>query len=245
MATPDKTHRSAFPVTRWTLVQAVQGDNPEEAARAMEKLCEGYWYPIYTFLRHSGRGAHDAEDLTQEFFQKLVSEDTLHSAREDAGKLRSYLLAVLKRLLSDDTRHRGALKRGGQLVHVPFDAMEADQRFALEVKTAGDPESHFTRAWAEELISGVREKLRAAYEVTGRAGVFETLLPFLMWDKEPPSHREIATQIGSSEAASRILIHRLRVKFRSLLRDELALTVQTPEEIPGELAWLQDVLSEK
>ena len=90
-----------------------------------------------------------------------------------------------------------------------------------------------------------RARLRAAYDVTGRAGVFETLLPFLMWDKEPPSHREIAAQIGSSEAASRILIHRLRVKFRSLLRDELALTVQTPEEIPGELAWLQDVLSEK
>lgn len=235
-------HDVVFPVTHWSLVQTVQGENAEEAARALEELCRAYWYPIYAFLRRSGRNAPDAEDLTQEFFQTLVTGDALHSARRDAGKLRSYLLAVLKRVISDHNRHVRAQKRGGTRTQVSFDAMQASERYALEPEAPRDPEWLFTHAWAQDLIAGVREKLRAAYQVIGREGVFDVLLPFLMWDNEPPSHREIATQIGSSEASSRILIHRLRTKFRDLLRNEVSLTVLTPQEIPEELAWLQNVL---
>jgi RNA polymerase sigma factor (sigma-70 family) len=239
------TLNAAFPVTHWTLVHAAQGEDPMAAQRAMEDLCNGYWYPIYAFLRHSGHSAPDAEDLTQEFFQELVAGDALHSARRDEGKLRTYLLAVLKRQLSDRTRHDHAQKRGGGRTHVSFDAMDASERYALEPEDGHDPEWLFTHAWAQDLLAGVREKLREAYQVVGREGVFDTLLPFLMWDKEPPSHREIAARIGSSEASSRIMIHRLRTKFRELLRTEVSLTVRTPEEIPEELAWLQNVLAGK
>lgn len=234
---------AAFPTTHWTLVSAVQGGGPEEAAQAMEELCRSYWYPIYAFLRRSGHSAADAEDLTQAFFHRLITEDALLSARQDAGKLRSWLLGVLKRLLSDHSRHHATQKRGGGQVMVSFDEMDAEERYAREPVDAHDPERIFTHTWAHQLLAGVREKLRGAYETTGRAGVFDVLLPFLTCDREPPSHREIANQLGSSEAASRILIHRLRVKFRDLLRDEVALTVLTPEEIPGELAWLQGVLA--
>ncbi len=245
MPQADTTSNSAFPTTHWTLVQAVQGGNAADAALAMEQLCKGYWYPIYAYLRRSGHGTEDAEDLTQAFFHRLITDDAIQSVRQDVGKLRSYLLGVLKRLMSDHTRHHAAQKRGGGILHISFEAMDAEERYAREPQDTRDPEWIFTHAWAHELLTGVREKLRDAFSATGRAGVFDVLLPFLMWDNEPPSHKEIAKQLGSSETATRILIHRLRTKFRDLLRDEVARTVLTPQEIPGELAWLQSVLAEK
>ena len=119
---------AAFPVTHWTLVHAARGEDVEKAERAMEDLCTGYWYPIYAFLRRSGQSTSDAEDLTQEFFQSLVTGDALHSAQQEEGKLRSFLLAILKRQISNRIRHDHAQKRGGARTHVSFDAMEASER---------------------------------------------------------------------------------------------------------------------
>lgn len=239
---PDESN-AAFPTTHWTLVQAVQGGDPESAARAMEELCRGYWYPIYAFLRRSGHREMDAQDFTQAFFHRLITEEAILTARPENGRLRSYLLGVLKRLLSDQGRYRATQRRGGRIPHVSFDAMEAEERYACEPMDAEDPETVFCRAWANDLLSGIRGKLRAVYETAGRSEVFDLLLPFLMWENEPPSHREIAEKIGSSETATRILIHRLRVKFRSLVREEVARTVLIPGEIPGEMEWLQSVLA--
>lgn len=236
---------SEFPTTHWTLVLAVQEGSAAEAAQAMEDLCKRYWYPIYAFLRRSGHAAHDAEDLTQGFFEKLIGDEAMQHARQEAGKLRSYLLAVLKRHLSDHHRHAKAQKRGGILTHISFEEMDAEERYANEPLDTRDPEKIFTHAWANELLAGVREKLRESFTATGRTEVFNLLLPFLVWDADPPACKEIAQQLGASEAATRILIHRLRAKFRDLLRDEVARTVLKPEEIPGELAWLQSVLSQK
>jgi RNA polymerase sigma-70 factor (ECF subfamily) len=207
------------------------------------KLCAGYWYPIYAYLRRSGHSPHDAEDLTQAFFHRLLTEKALLTADEGSGKLRSWLLGVLKHLLSDHFRHRDALKRGGRIPHISFDEMATEDRYAHEAQSESDSDAFFTQVWAQDLLTTVRGRLREAYEAAGRKDVFDLLLPYLMWDKEPPSCREIAEKIGSSEVATRILIHRLRVKFRTLLKDEVARTVLTPEEIPGELAWLQDVLA--
>ncbi len=243
MSAPDHSLNASFPSTHWTLVHALQNGNPEDAAAAMEELCKGYWYPIYAFLRRSGHAAHDAEDLTQAFFHRLITENALLSAQQEAGKLRSWLLGVLKRLLSDDARHNDAQKRGGNVLHVSFDEMAAEERYAHEPQTESDLDAFFTQVWAQDLLASVRVKLREAYEAAGRKEVFDLLLPYLMWDNEPPSCREVAEKIGSSEVATRILIHRLRVKFRTLLREEVAHTVLTPGEIPGELAWLQSVLA--
>ncbi len=236
---------AAFPTTHWTLVQIVQGNDAAAAAQAMDELCKGYWYPIYAFLRRSGHGVEDAEDLAQAFFEKLISEDAIQAARQDAGKLRSFLLSVLKRMLSKHARRHSAQKRGGGQIHVSFDEMNAEERYAREPWDTRDPEWIFTHAWAHELLAGVREKLRVTLAATGRAETFDLLLPFLLWDNEPPSHKEIAQQLGSSETAARILIFRLRGKFRDLLREEVARTVLSPDEIAGEMAWLQNVLSAK
>jgi RNA polymerase sigma factor (sigma-70 family) len=243
MPAADASRQHDFPVTHWSLVRAVQDGSAEDSARAMEELCKSYWYPIYAFLRRDGHSPHDAEDLTQAFFHRLITEHALLTAQPEAGKLRSWLLGVLKHLLSDHHRHHEAQKRGGGVPHVSFDELAAEERYAHEPQTVGDPDALFTHVWAQSLLAGVRGKLREAYEGAGRREVFELLLPFLLWDKDPPSCREIAQQIGSSEVATRILIHRLRVKFRSLLREEVARTVLTPEEIPGEMAWLQGVLA--
>lgn len=209
----------------------------------MEELCKGYWYPIYAFLRRSGYAKHDAQDLTQAFFHRLITENALLTAQQEAGKLRSWLLSVLKRLISDHTRHHSARKRGGGTSHVSFDELAAEERYKLEPTEVSDPDALFTHVWAQDLVADVREKLREAYCASGRAEVFEMLEPFLLWEKDPPSCREIAQKIGSSEVATRLLIHRLRVKFRTLLKEEVARTVLTPQEIPGELAWLQSVLA--
>jgi RNA polymerase sigma-70 factor (ECF subfamily) len=245
MSKIEDRHSSDFPTTHWTLVQAVQKGSAAEAAQAMEDLCKRYWYPIYAFLRRSGHAVHDAEDLTQGFFERLIGDESIQHARQEAGKLRSYLLAVLKRHISDHTRHANAQKRGGILTHISFDEMDAEERYTCEPQDTRDPEKIFTHAWANELLTGVREKLRESFTATGRAEVFNLLLPFLMWESHQPAYKEIAQQLGSSEAAARIFIHRLRTKFRDLLREEVARTVLAPEEIPGEMAWLQSVLSQK
>lgn len=240
----DASNFAAFPSTHWTLVQAVQGGDPDAAARAMEELCRGYWYPIYAFLRRSGHREADAQDFTQAFFHRLITEEAILTAQRENGRLRSYLLGVLKRLLSDHGRHHGAKRRGGGIPHVSFDAMEAEERYACEMREGGDPDAVFCRAWADDLLAGVRKNLRTAYETAGRSEIFDLLLPFLVWETEPPSHREIAAKIGSSETATRILIHRLRVKFRSLVREEVARTVLHPDEIAAEMAWLQSVVAD-
>ena len=239
----DDLHQSGFPTTHWTLVQVVQDGSPGEAATALEAICTSYWYPIYAFLRRSGHGQHDAEDLTQAFFARLISEEAIQTVRREQGKLRSYLLGVLKRVLADHLRLGSAQKRGGGKVHVSFDQMEAEERYAHEPQDTRDPEWLFTQAWARELFSSVQQKLRTAFIETGRAEAFDALLPFIACDTEAPSQRELAEKLGKSETAAGTMIHRLREKFRTLLREEVAKTVLTPEEIPGEMAWLQEMLS--
>jgi DNA-directed RNA polymerase specialized sigma24 family protein len=165
---PDASRYADFPSTHWTLVQAVQGGNADDAARAMEKLCAGYWYPIYAYLRRSGHAAHDAEDLTQAFFHRLITEKALDMAQQGSGKLRSWLLGVLKHLLSDHFRHLGTQKRGGGIPHVSFDEMAAEERYTHEAQTESDPDAFFTQVWAQDLLTTVRgrsarpTKLRAA-----------------------------------------------------------------------------------
>jgi RNA polymerase sigma-70 factor (ECF subfamily) len=245
MSFADRTRSSPFPTTHWTLVQAVQAGTPAEAAKALEALCRDYWYPIYAFLRRSGHAAHDAEDLTQAFFERLVSEESLMDARREQGRLRSFLLGVLRRLLSDHGRHLATQRRGGEHSHVSFDAMEAEERYAAEPQDTRDPELLFSQAWARELFLGVQGKLREAFLATGRAEAFEALLPFVTCDTAVPSQKELAQKLGKSETAAGVMVFRLREKFRSLLRKEVAETVLTPEEIPAEMAWLQTMLGAK
>lgn len=234
-----------FPTTHWTLVKAVQAGNPEEAAKAMETLCKGYWYPIYAFLRRSGHASHDAEDLTQMLFTQLVSDDALQRARQEAGRLRSFLLGMLKRLISDHQRHAGAQKRGGGQAPLSLEAMTAEQRYASEPVDRRDAEWIFTCSWAEEVVTHARNRLRESFQSNDRASVYEALLPFITWSDDPPSYQKIAGQIGASLTSVRIQIFRLRAQFREMIEEEVARTVVDRADVPEEMKRLQAALAEK
>jgi DNA-directed RNA polymerase specialized sigma24 family protein len=238
-------HRSAatFPVTHWTMVRDTRSDDPKEAAQAMTLLCERYWYPIYAFLRRSGHSAANAEDLTQTFFQRLIERETIQSIQHEDSRLRSFLLGCLKQMLSDEARHANTQKRGGRSLHISFEEMGAEKRYALEPVDHSDPATLFSHAWAHELFANVRDKLKTSFTKSRRAGVFDALLPFVTLEDEPPSYRDTALKLGSSEASCRILVFRLREKFRELLKEEIALTTDSPEEVVNELAWLRRVLA--
>lgn len=240
-----KTHSSPFPTTHWTLIQSVQAGSEEEAARAMEDICKNYWFPIYAYLRRSGRSAHDAEDITQAFFTKLIGDRSIiANVRQERGRLRSFLLSVLVRLLSDLGRHDNALKRGGGKSVVSFDAMEAEERYAHEPQDGRDPEKIYLHAWAGGVLRGVHARLRAAFEEEGRLEMFETLDPYLGSEETQPPYDEMAVKLGSTPGAVRLLVHRLRKKFRDLLEREIAKTVMKTEDIEEELAWLRKVMTE-
>ena len=231
-----------FPTTHWTLVTRVR-QGGEVRPAALEELCRLYWYPIYVFLRRRGYAQHDAGDLTQGFFVKLLGDETFDAARGDKGRLRTFLLCAMDRHLADQQRRLGAQKRGGGQQIISFEELHAEERYALEPQDRRDPEWLFTQAWAQLLIDGVRGKLRETFAETGRQGVFDALLPFLLWDDAPPSYREVSQKLEASETAVRLLVFRARTKFRELLRDEVARTVENPAEVAGEMEWLKSVLA--
>jgi DNA-directed RNA polymerase specialized sigma24 family protein len=230
-----------FPTTHWTLVTRVREGGAVRQA-ALEELCRLYWYPIYAFLRRRGLSPQDAEDFTQGFFLKILAEESFSLADENKGRLRTYLLHHLKRHLFDRNRFDGALKRGGGVSTISFDEMHAEERYTHEPLDERDPESLFTRAWVNELLAGVREKLREDFEDADRPQMFEALLPFLLLDDDLPSYREVASRLRATEVSVRLMVSRLRAKFRDLLREEIARTVEGPEEVAAEMEWLKGVL---
>lgn len=236
---PEGQHN--FPSTDWTLVMRLH-EGGEVRRAALEELCGLYWYPIYVFLRRRGYPQHDAEDLTQGFFLKLLSDETFDAAQEDQGKLRTFLLSALERHLADQLRRKGAMKRGGGAQIIAFEALKAEERYALEPLDHRDPEWLFTQTWAHLLLEGVRNKLRETFVEAGRAAVFEAVLPFLIMDEALPSYRDVAQRLDSSETAVRLLVFRMRNRFCQLLHEEVARTVAFPGQVEQELEWIKSIL---
>lgn len=217
----------------------------ESARLAMEEICRRYWYPFYAFIRRRGSERHDAEDLTQSFFERLIRRELVQAADRDKGRLRNFMLDALTCHLADAHRHGQAAKRGAGAVHVPIEWDEAEQRYSVEPADERDPEKLYLRAWARGLVAGVRDRLRVSFEVNERAGMFAAVEPYLFAEEDHAPCREIAAQLGSTENAIHMLIRRLRRKFREMIEEEIANTVTDPADIPAELAWLRGVLAER
>lgn len=233
-----------FPDTRWSLVLGAGMEPASEGKSALERLCRDYWFPLYAFVRRRGYSPEDAEDLTQGFMLHLIGSPLLGRADRERGRFRSFLIGALQHFLSKELRWQQTAKRGGNREILSLDAEEGERRFAREPADEVTPELQFERNWALSLLEKVFARLRAEYEQAGRAELFEMLQPYLAGKEDMPGYQELARRIGQSPSGVGVSIHRMRRRYGELLRDEIARTVSSPEEVEAELAHLISVVSQ-
>lgn len=234
----------AFPTTRWTLVAAAGGRGRRDGGQALAALCEAYWYPLYAYARRRGDTPEQAQDHTQEFFTRLIECDSFERADPDRGRFRSFLLASFKFFLCDDAGRRRAQKRGGGLAPLPFEISKGEELYVREPHHDETPERIYERRWARTLLDRALDRLRDEFVRHGRLDYFNRLKPCLQGDSEVP-YAELARQLETTEAALKVGIHRLRKRYRDLLRSEIADIVADPKDIDAELRYLVAALSRK
>jgi RNA polymerase sigma-70 factor (ECF subfamily) len=230
-------------VTRWTVVLAAAGEQSgTQRRRALEELAQIYWFPLYAYIRRQGHNAPEAEDLTQEFFTRLLEKKSLTAVDRDKGKFRSFLLASVKNFLANEWDKSQSQKRGGGQPLVALDAMDAETRYALEPADDLTPERLFERRWALALLDQVMARLRQEYLDRDIGQVFEVLKGCLGAAARTQDKAELARRLGMSEGATRVAVHRLRKRYRELLRDEISQTVAAAELVDEEIRHLLDFL---
>src|SRR5215471_19205300 len=234
---------SQFPTTRWTLVLAAGDLHRKEARSALAALCENYWYPLYAYLRRRGYPADQAQDLTQEFFVRVLEGRYLDRADPEKGRFRSFILTSLKFLVADESDRNRAQKRGGGAV-VPLEFSSGEDRYQREPVHNETPERIFERRWALSVLDRVVESLRSEFVQHGRPDHFERLKVFLLGQPDAP-YLSLASEINTSEGALKVAIHRLRKRYRELFRQEIANTVADPADVESELRYLAAVLTTK
>ena len=228
-----------FATTHWSVVLSARDEDA-----ALERLCQTYWYPLYAYVRRQGRSPHEAQDLTQEFFARLLEKDFLAGVLREKGKFRTFLLVALKRFLVNEWNHGQAQKRGGGCVHVPLSGHSAETRYLAEPADRLTAEKLYERRWALTLLDRVLERLRQEFVAAGKEELFEQLKDSLMAEKGEIPNRETAAALGMSEGAAKVAVHRLRRRFRNLFREEVAQTVTRSEDIEEEIRHLLGVFSD-
>jgi RNA polymerase sigma-70 factor (ECF subfamily) len=229
---------AAFVTTHWSVVQAVgQGDTTRSSA-ALSRLCQTYWHPLYAYVRRLGYSPPDAQDLTQEFFARLLAGNFLAGADAARGRFRSYLLGALKHFLANEWDKARAQKRGGGQVPIPIDAAAAETGCTFEPADPVTAEKLYERRWALTLLDCVLRRLRREYVQSGREKLFEALKSTLTEANRSVRYADIAGTLGTSEGAVKVAVHRLRQQYRDLLRAEIAQTVASPAEVEDELRSL-------
>ena len=239
MATDSSAPRS-FTTTRWSIVLAAKGGR-EPAGDALAELCRVYWYPLYVFVRRQGHEPHDAQDLTQEFFARLLGKKWIESVERSRGRFRSWLLAAMKHFLANEWDRSRARKRGSGHAPLSLDATDAESRYAHEPADHASADKLYDRRWALTLLDQVLARLREEMAAAGKLAQFDALKFSLTGER--CAYAEIAITLGMSEGAVKVAVHRLRERYRDLIRAEIAETVATPEEIEEELRDLLAALS--
>jgi RNA polymerase sigma-70 factor (ECF subfamily) len=230
--------RRSFATTHWSIVLAAAHDSRPDAQAALATLCATYWYPLYAYVRRCGYESHDAEDLTQEFFARLLDKDYLASVDRGKGKFRSFLLASLRHFLANERDWARARKRGGGRTVFSFDRGEAETRYRLEPSHESTPEKDFDRQWALALLGQVLDRLEAEHAASAAERLFEGLKGFLTQAEGSCPYAEVAPRLGMTAGTVKVAVHRLRRRYRQLLRDEIAQTVAGPEEVDEEIRHL-------
>lgn len=236
--------RAAFPVTRWSVVLAARDRGEPESDRALEILCRTYWHPLYAFARSCGWGPADAQDLTQEFFARLLEKHYLKVVEPEKGRFRTFLRMALKRFLANEHKRLHASKRGGNQRPIVFDSSLAEERFIAGGAISLPPDRLYDRHWALALLDEAMGRLTREYSEAGKVSELAALKPHLTTERGSIPYDQIAAVLGRSEGAARVSLHRLRHRFRELFRETIADTVTSPEEAEMELREVLAVLSE-
>jgi RNA polymerase sigma-70 factor (ECF subfamily) len=235
-------HPRWFATTHWSVVLAAKQGGSSEAAVALEKLCRTYWPPLYAYIRRDGQDATEAQDLTQEFFARLLARDYLQQLRHQEGKFRSFLLAYLKNFLSEQRRKAGAQKRGGGCELISLDGPAGEEGYLREPVDELTPDQVFERRWAQAILQTALDRLRQEYTARGQAALFERLQDYQPREPGGRTYAQLGDELALTEAAAKSAVQRMRQRHRELLREEIAQTVSRPEEIEDELRHFRALL---
>lgn len=231
-----------FETTHWSLVLAARTGQSTESRSALARLCEAYWFPLYSFIRRQGYGAEEARDLTQGYFARLLERGDLKDVSPELGRFRSFLLASVKHFLSNERERERARKRSPGQPLISLDAGVAEDRYRIEPADALTPETLFERKWAMTVLERALERLGEEWGDAERARRFEKLRGFLLGDAPSASYRQVGDELGMTEDEVKVEVHRLRRRFGELLRGEIAHTVRDPKDVDEEIRYLLGVL---
>jgi len=237
----DSRPAQLFATTHWSVVvQAGEHDSPK-AEEALAWLCRAYWYPLYAYVRRQGHSIEDAQDSTQEFFARLLERKSLRHADRNRGRFRTFLLTSFKHFLINEWNKANREKRGGGCQVISLNAEETETRFRAE---PASPDKAFERRWALVLLERVLDQLQGEFATVERSQLFEELKASLTGDGSECSYAEIGLRLGMSEGNLKVTVHRLRRRYRELLREEIARTVEDPEAVDEEMRDLFAALSD-
>src|SRR5688572_24660826 len=240
---PKQRNVGRFVTTRWSIVLAAGERATPDARDALTHLCAAYWYPIYAYVRRHGHDPDEAQDLTQSFFARLLEKHVVEDVRRERGRFRSFLLGALKHFLANEWRREHAQKRGGNLRIASIDVGDGETRYAHEPSHARTPEQVFERRWALTVLDNVLRALESETAAEGKANLFDRLKCYLSGDAGAPSYAETGAMLAMSEGAVKVAVHRLRQRYKSILREQIAETVAGESEVDEEIAALFAALS--
>ena len=239
------THTTSdwFTTTHWSVVLTAGQSGSPAAFQALERLCQTYWYPLYTYVRRQGYSPDDAQDLTQAFFERVLEKNYFAQVAQDRGRFRAFLLAALKHFLSDQRDHERAAKRGGGRLPLSLDAQEGEQRYLLEPADTLTPEKLYERRWALTVLDQARARLRDEFAAAGKSDLYEALTGLETGEDTNLTYAELGQRLGLSESAIKSAALRLRRRYGELVREAIAQTVASASEIDEEVRYLLAVVA--
>ena len=233
-----------FSTTQWTVLRLAADSRDPQQERALEALCLSYWFPVYSFVRCQGHGAAEAQDLTQEFFLRMLRNQSFGIADPKRGRFRTFLIRALRNFLTNEWRHARREKRGGGAEVLTLDAAELEERFQNNFAVEITPEKLFERKWAQAVVARVSSRLEEEFKAGGKEKYF-AVMKGLLADANEQSYAELAQQLDLTAAAFKAAVHRFRGRFRALFREEIAALVADPREVEAEISHVISVLRDQ
>jgi DNA-directed RNA polymerase specialized sigma24 family protein len=231
-----------FVTTCWTMVLAATDRSTSQAERAMEEICQTYWFPLYAYIRRRGHSPENAEDLTQEFFRQLLEHHWIGDVDREKGRFRAFLITALKHFMAKEWRKASAKKRGGGQRVLSLDSSIAEGRYASAVTPSMEAEALFDRQWALTLLNLTIKQVKNEYADAGKADLFATLKDGLVIAHQSIDYPSLSAELDMTEGAIRVAVHRMRKRFRELYRNEVAQTLPPGADLDDEMHHLAESL---